>query len=110
MRGGNLKEGAFFRSASPCDDQHKRAPYANALAEQHGIRFVLNLSDNEKKYTAYTEDPAFASAYYDTLYKEGNVLLLAMNANYRSDAFAKTVSEALFVMTEHEGYPRCRSR
>ena len=31
------------------------------------------------------------------------MLLLAMNANYRSDAFAKTLSEALFAMTEHDG-------
>lgn len=103
VRGGRLKAGGFYRSASPCDNQHNRAPYANALAEEAGIRFVLNLSDNEAKYQAYVSDAGFQSDYYDSLYREGNVLLLAMNANYRSDAFAKTLSEALFAMTEHDG-------
>lgn len=102
VRGGRLKAGAFFRSASPCDDQHCRAAYANALASEQGIRFVLNLSDNEQKYTGYTGAEGFASEYYDSLYREGNVLLLAMNANYRSDAFAKTLSDAFLEMAGHE--------
>ncbi len=100
--GGSLKSGSFYRSASPCDNQHKRAACTNALAEQTGIKFVLNLSDNEKKYTAYTEADDFNSEYYDSLYRSGNVLLLGLNANYRSEAFAKTVSEALLTATEHE--------
>jgi hypothetical protein len=41
--------------------------------------------------------------YYDSLYKNGDVLLLAMNANYRSDAFAGIVSRALLEMTGHGG-------
>ena len=49
------------------------------------------------------EDAEFDSAYYDSLYRDGRVLLLAMNANYRSDAFAKTISEALLTMSEHDG-------
>lgn len=103
VKGGKLKNDFVFRSASPCDNQHCRAPYANRLAEEHGIRFALNLSDNEKKYTGYVEDPSFDSAYYDSLYREGNVLLLAMNANYRSDKFAETIANALLEMTKHEG-------
>lgn len=103
VKGGNLAPGMFYRSASPCDNQHGRAAYANALAEQHGIKFVLNLSDNETKYRSYTEKEDFSSVYYDSLYKNGDVLLLAMNANYRSDAFAGIVSRALLEMTGHEG-------
>lgn len=103
VQGGKLKKGGFYRSASPCDNQHKRASFANKFAEEYGVRFALNLSDNEEKYKAHTEAGDFVSEYYDSLYKEGNVLLLAMNANYRSDAFAKTISDALVVMAEHEG-------
>ena len=103
VEGGNLKENAFYRSASPCDDQHCRASYANRFAESNGVRFVLNLSDNETKYQEHIAQPDFQSKYYDDLYREGNVLLLAMNANYRSDAFAKTLSDAFFAMTEHDG-------
>lgn len=102
VKGGNIKEGAFYRSASPCDDQHCRAAYANALAQEYGIRFALDLSDNEEKYASYVSAEGFNSQYYDSLYREGNVLLLAMNANYRSDAFAKTISGAFLEMTRHE--------
>lgn len=103
VKGGNMKKGGFYRSASPCDNQHKRAAYANRFAEENKIGFVINLSDNEEKYNSYTKAADFESEYYDSLYKEGNVLLLAMNANYRSEAFAKTISEALLEMTNHEG-------
>ena len=103
VEGGTLKDNGFYRSASPCDNQHQRAAYANRFAEEAGIRFVLNLSDNETKYQGYTEAEGFESFYYDSLYKEGNVLLLAMNANYRSDDFAKTISQAFVSMAEHEG-------
>lgn len=103
VQGGNLKKGGFYRSASPCDNRHKRAAFANRFAEEYGVRFALNLSDNEEKYKAHTEAEDFVSEYYDSLYKEGNVLLLAMNANYRSDAFAKTISEAFAEMAAHEG-------
>ena len=102
VKGGSLKEGAFYRSASPCDNQHSRAAFANKFAEEYKIRFVLNLSDNEEKYKAHVEAEDFNSEYYDSLYKEGNVLLLAMNANYRSDEFAKTLSEAFYEMTKHD--------
>ena len=103
VQGGNLKPFWFYRSASPCDNQANRAACTNRLVEENGIRFALNLSDNEEKYTSYTQAADFDSAYYDSLYQKGDVLLLAMKANYRSDDFAKTISEALFTMTEHSG-------
>ena len=102
VKGGKLKPDTFFRSASPCDDRLNRAAYANKLAEEAGIRFVINLSDSEDSYREITAQPGFQSAYYDGLYQAGNVLLLGLNANYRADAFAKTLSEAFLAMTEHE--------
>ena len=103
VTGGSLKPKTLYRSASPCDNQHGRAAYANRFAEAAGVRFVLNLSDSEGKYVGYTAEAGFDSAYYDSLYRAGNVLLLAMNANYRADAFAATLSEALYAMAVHEG-------
>ena len=103
VRGGKLKEFWFYRSASPCDNQHNRAACANRLTEENGIRFVLNMSDTEEKYISYTEAADFDSAYYDSLYRDGNVLLLAMKVNYRSDEFTKTISEAFLTMAEHSG-------
>ena len=103
VKGGNIKENFVYRSASPCDNQHNRAAYANKFAEEYGVKFVLNLSDNEEKYKGYVEAEGFSSQYYDSLYKAGNVLLLAMNANYRSDKFAGIISEAMYEMTKHDG-------
>ena len=102
VKGGRLKENLFFRSASPCDNRLNRAPYANRFAEASGVRFVINLSDNEEKYQNHVAQADFQSQYYDGLYREGNVLLLALNANYRSDQFAQALSNAFFAMTEHE--------
>ena len=101
--GGNLREKGFYRSASPCDNQHNRAPYANALAEEYGVGFVINLSDSEEDYQSLTEDEGFESAYYDGLYRQGNVLLLDPGMNYRSDEYAKIVSGAFLQMTDHDG-------
>ena len=103
VRGGGLKEGLLYRSASPCDDQHNRAAYADALAEEAGVAFVLNLSDTEKTYAEHASAEGFGSEYYDALCKDGKVLLLGLNANYRADGFAKTISGALAVMAENDG-------
>lgn len=94
LRGGNLRAGAFYRSASPCDNQHKRASITNRLVEEAGIGFVLNLSDSEAKYAAHKAKSDFDSAYYDGLVEEGKVLFLAMNANYRGSEFASIMAEA----------------
>lgn len=96
--GGNIAGNLFYRSASPCDNQHNRAAYANDLAAAHGIGFVLNLSDNEQKYIAHTAKDDFNSAYYNSLYEDGKVLLLALNANYRpeNNNLKATVSRGLF--------------
>ena len=101
--GGKLRKKGFYRSASPCDNQHNRAPYANALAQENGIKYVINLSDNETEYISYTEADDFVSTYYDDLYQEGSVLLLDLDMNYRSNEYAKSISEAFLKMTDHDG-------
>lgn len=103
MNIGNLRKDYFYRSASPCDNQHKRAKYANRLAEEYGIKFALNLSDDEKRYKTHEEDEGCDSEYYHNLYDSGNVILLGLNANYRSEEFAKTLVDALFEMSNHDG-------
>ncbi|MBQ3405419.1 MAG: tyrosine-protein phosphatase [Oscillospiraceae bacterium] len=103
LKGGRLKDGLIYRSASPCDNQHGRAEYADKLAEEAGIRFVLNLSDNETKYASYVEAGDHDLEYYDSLNGEGNVMFLAMTANYRSEAFAKSLADGVFTMTVHDG-------
>lgn len=101
--GGKMERAKFYRSASPIDNIHKRAAYANKLAKDAKIKFFINLSDKPKNYEEHVKAKDFDSAYYDSIYRKGDVLILGMNANYRSDDFAKTISNALLEMTKHDG-------
>ncbi len=103
VRGGALREKGFYRSASPCDNRRNRAPYANALAEEKGVKYAINFSDNEDSYLSYTDDDDFDSEYYDGIYRDGNVDFLNLDVNYRSDKFTKTISEAFLEMASHDG-------
>ena len=103
MTGGDLKENTFYRSASPCDNCYSRAAYADALAAQAGIRYVLNLSDNEEDFLGLSTAEDFCSPYYLSLYENGNVAFLDMNTNYRSEHYANTIANALLIMCDHEG-------
>ncbi len=103
VTGGNVKPRAFWRSASPCDNKYGRAPYADRLARDTGVNFVLNLSDTPEEYEELRNTPGFDSPYYDLLCREGKVLLMGLGANYRAEKFTKTVASALLTMTKHEG-------
>ena len=100
---GSLKEKTLYRSASPCDNQHNRAPFVDALIEGAGVKCILNLSDNEDKIEGYIAADGFDSPYFLSLYKAGNVIPLSMNMNYASDEFRGKVADGFTWMSEHEG-------
>ncbi len=102
VKGGNLMEKSFYRSASPCDNLHNRAKYANRLSEENGIGFVINMSDSEEKYKSHREKEDFESFYYDSLYNDGKVCVLALTANYMSPEFTEKLSGAFLKMAEEE--------
>lgn len=100
---GNLKENILYRSASPCDNQHNRAPYVDALCKEAGIRCIVNLADTEEKIQNYISAEDFNSPHFLSLYSGGDVLLLTLNMNYGSEDFRMKVANGLIAMTEHEG-------
>lgn len=100
---GNLKENVLYRSASPCDNQHNRAPYVDRLIEAAGVNCILNLSDNEKKIEGYIAAEDFDSPYFHSLYQAGKVLPLSMNMNYASDEFKAKLADGIKRMAEMEG-------
>lgn len=102
MSVGNLKAGLFYRSASPCDDQHNRASFASALAEKAGIGYVLDLADNEDEIKGYYESDTDCP-YWKTLYENGKVLPLDMASNYRADVFAAKTAQAMRAVLTEEG-------
>ncbi len=103
MKMGNIKDGVLYRSASPCDNQHNRAPYVDDLMEVAGVRCIMNLSDNEAKIERYIAADDFASPYFLSLYEAGNVVPLALNMNYLADEFAEKIARGLIRMAETEG-------
>ena len=103
MTAGRLKPDTLYRSASPCDNQHKRAPYVDKLIEKAGIRCILNLADNEKKIAGYLETPDFDSPYFKTLYEAGGVIPVALNMNWFSDEFRTKLADGLRELMKHDG-------
>ncbi|MBR2801424.1 MAG: tyrosine-protein phosphatase [Erysipelotrichaceae bacterium] len=100
---GDLKPGIFYRSASPCDNQHKRAPYVDRLIEGAGVQFILNLADTDEKIQGYLAKEDFASPYFLSLYESGQVLPIALNMNYGSEEFQQKLVNGLTAMAEQEG-------
>ncbi len=103
MNVGALKEGIIYRSASPCDNQHGRAPYVDALIKEAGVNCILNLADNEVKIERYINADGFSSPYFLSLYEKGNVIPLAMNMNFVSDEFKSKIVEGFVTMSEKDG-------
>lgn len=101
--GGNIKHKYFFRSTSPCDNLHKRASCADSLVRSSGINLVLNLSNSESKYESFVLKDDFNSPYYDSLYRNGNVLLLQLNVNYWSKEFKKKLADGFRQMIKKQG-------
>ena len=103
VKAGKIGENRLFRSASPCDNQHNRAPYVDSLMKEAGVRFILNLSDTPTKIQGYLEKEDFNSPYFLSLYESDNVVLIGLNMNYGSDAFREKVINGFTEMTEYEG-------
>ncbi len=103
MVGGSLKEDYLYRSASPCDNQHNRAHYVDGLCAEAGIAYIMNLADTEAKIEKYMAGEDFASPYFLSLYESGNVILLGMGVNYKSEEFAGKLAAGLTELAEHQG-------
>ena len=100
---GNLKENILYRSASPCDNQHNRAPYVDRLIEAAGVKYIINLADTTEKIERYIGKEDFSSPYFKSLYDNDKVILLGLNMNYGSLEFKQKVVRGMIAMTENEG-------
>ncbi|MBQ3864927.1 MAG: tyrosine-protein phosphatase [Clostridia bacterium] len=100
---GKIRDNVLFRSASPCDNQHKRAPFVDSLIAEKKVNCILNLADNENKIQGYIEKSDFQSPYFLSLYQDGKVIPLAMNMNYYSADFTEKIAKGLIAMSETEG-------
>lgn len=92
-----MAEGVLFRSASPFDNLHGRAPFVSAFLKEHGVKTALNLTDNADMIGKYTEIPDYSKQMIET----GNAVLCKVDANYRGEAFNRTLVSGLIEMMNH---------
>lgn len=102
IKAGNIKEGTLYRGASPCDDQHKRASYADALIRENGVNAILDLADNYNKIERYMANEDFNSPYFKTLYDEDRVVPIALNMNFYSDEFGIKLAQGLSMLAQYD--------
>ncbi len=100
---GNIKKNILYRSASPCDNRFKRAPYSDKLAKVAGVNFVMNMSDDKEHLDYYISKKNFNSPYYKSLYEKGNIVLLSMMVDYHRDDFAPKLVKGFTELSKHKG-------
>ena len=100
---GEIRPGTLYRSASPCDNQHNRAPYVDALLGEAGVQTILDLADSDGKLAGYLRDEDFASPHFLALYEAGGVIPAALNMNFESRDFREKLASGLTALTEAPG-------
>lgn len=103
MSGGALKENFLYRGASPVDDRYNRAASADALLQETGIRFILDLADSEEDLLGYRGENGFSSFYAAGLYDAGCTALLDMTAAFDSADYKQKLAQGLRAMLSAEG-------
>lgn len=103
VNAGNISKNTLYRSASPCDNIIDRAKYVDSLMQKTNIRSVLDLADGKEQIEEYISGDDFDSPYFLSLYDEGNVIPIALNTDFASDAFREKLAYGLREMTAHEG-------
>ena len=93
----------FYRGASPVDNSMSRAEIADNLLWAYGIRYILDLADNEEKIASYREKEDFSSDYFVSLYEDNKVSLLGLTASFRTERFMKSLAGGLRDMVTMEG-------
>lgn len=99
---GNISEGKLYRTASPINNEHGRAGYANDLIESVNVATIINLADSPEDIEEYIQEDDFESEYYLRLYEEGKVITLDMTANFFLSDFAETLVSGLKFLVQNE--------
>lgn len=98
---GPIGNGKLYRSASPINNAHGRASYANHFIETAGVATILNLADSDEDIAEYIAAEDFDSEYYLTLCEAGKVMALDLTANFFSDKFAASLVDGLSFLAQN---------
>lgn len=103
LSGGKIVPDRFFRSASPCNNQHNRAPAVNRMMAQYGVQCVLDLADNPEKIGGFLADSSLDIPVFRQIFEAGNVIPAKVTPSFSDETFRKTVTEGLKVLIQKEG-------
>lgn len=98
----NIGRRKLYRSASPINNENKRASTANRLAYNVRIQSVLNLADTTADIDSYIKATDFASEYYKGLYDNGKVIALGMPVDFSSENFQKDLVSGIKKLVDDE--------
>lgn len=90
-----IGKGKLYRSASPINNEYKRASTSNTLTEQAGIKTVINLADSSADIESYVSSSDFNSPYYYELHQNGNVNPLSMGVDFSSSDFNEKIAKGI---------------
>lgn len=100
---GSIKNNRLYRSSSPCDNEHNRAPYSDDLMKKYNIGYIVNLADTEPYIERYLSDDSYSFPYTLSLLKNDCVALSYVTTDYTSDSFKKTIGKTLKSLPSHQG-------
>ena len=106
LSGGNLKPGKFYRGASPVNNKHNRAAYANALIADAGVQVDFDLADNDDEIESFLEEDAKAGidvSYFEGLRNASNVIAIDLHAAYQTEGYGRKVAAGLVELMQHDG-------
>ena len=99
---GRIGEGKLYRSASPINNEHGRAGYADDFIASVKVATVLNLADSKENIEEYLKSEDFDSEYYHSLYKSGKVIAIDLTGNFISKEFSDSIVEGLTFLAHNE--------
>ncbi len=91
-----IKDGVLYRSSSPINPEIGRNLYADAAAEEAGVKTFINLADTETEATNY---PDYATSYYS----EQNHIFLGLPVAFTTDTFKSGLAEGFRYIINNEG-------
>ena len=100
---GKLKENILYRSASPIDNSHNRAPIVDKLIKENNIKYIIDLSDDEENIKEHIEKNDFNSPYFKSLYDNNKVITLSMNMNFKDQDFSNKIKKIIEAIANNEG-------
>ncbi len=95
VKGGRLGFGALYRSSIPSSSTRPRAPYADALMREAGVKTVLNLANSPERLKKNLDSPACKNFYYRELYDAGSVISRSLPAVVGDETFRDGLAEEL---------------